>query len=402
MKTQIFTDGLEGAAELIKQGALVAVPTETVYGLAGNGLDESAVREIYEVKGRPAIKPLSLMVHGARQMDEYCEDVPQGAKLLAASFWPGPLTIVLKSRACVPDIVRAGGSTVGLRCPDHLMTLEAMRLAGVPFAAPSANPSGAPSPKTARAVLDYFDGRIAGVIDGGECGIGTESTIIDMSAAPYRILRRGALPEEEIADALCGGMTLVGITGGTGCGKTTALRELERMGALIIDCDEVYHELLSGGGAMTDEIGERFPGVVSGGRVDRKALGERVFADAAALAELNSVTHRHIGAAVQELLHGWAMKGGTLAAFDAIELVGSGLAAKCRFTVAVTADTQTRVRRIMERDGVDREYALLRVKAQRDNAYFEENCTYTLKNDGNMEDFIKSFDSLMEEALKNG
>ena len=123
MKTQIFTDGLEGAAELIKQGALVAVPTETVYGLAGNGLDESAVREIYEVKGRPAIKPLSLMVHGAQQMEEYCEDVPQGAKLLAASSGPARKAAVAPNRldsASTPpcDEARVSGVTVELNRAD--------------------------------------------------------------------------------------------------------------------------------------------------------------------------------------------------------------------------------------------------------------------------------------------
>ena len=140
MKTRIFTDDFGEAAMIIKNGGLVAVPTETVYGLACNGLDECAVKEIYEVKGRPAVKPLSLMVPDKEAMKKYCEDVPPQAEYLADKFWPGPLTIVLKSRAVVPDIVRAGGKTVGLRCPDHPMTLKTLRAAGVPFAAPSANP----------------------------------------------------------------------------------------------------------------------------------------------------------------------------------------------------------------------------------------------------------------------
>ena len=237
MKTKVFTDNITGAAEIIRSGGLVAVPTETVYGLAANGLDADAVEKIYEVKGRPAYKPLSLMVHGSEEMERYCLSVPPQAKTLAKRFWPGPLTIVLRARKEIPSVVLAGGDTVGLRCPDHPKTLELLRLTGLPFAAPSANPSGEESPKSAEKVMEYFDGAIDGVIDGGQCGIGRESTLISMAETPYRILRRGALGEEEIADALTGGMTLIGLTGPSGSGKTTALRAIEALGGLSIDCD---------------------------------------------------------------------------------------------------------------------------------------------------------------------
>ena len=119
MKTQRITTEIAQAADAIRTGQLVAVPTETVYGLAGNGLDPKAVAQIYEVKGRPSVKPLSLMVHDASAMARYCDPVPQAAYTLTEAFWPGPLTIVLRAKACVPEIVRAGGETVGLRCPNH-------------------------------------------------------------------------------------------------------------------------------------------------------------------------------------------------------------------------------------------------------------------------------------------
>ena len=233
MKTQLIKDDIAAAAKLIKAGELVAVPTETVYGLAGNGMSEAAVEKIYEVKGRPAIRPLALMVHDPSAMKKYCEDVPPQALSLAKRFWPGPLSIVLKAKQSVPEIVRAGGKTVSLRCPDHPLTLELIKRAGLPLAAPSANPSGKESPKNAESVLNYFEGKIAAVIDGGECGIGTESTIIDMSEAPYKILRRGALSEESIAQALSDELTVFGITGGTGCGKTTVLGELKKLGVKV-------------------------------------------------------------------------------------------------------------------------------------------------------------------------
>jgi len=203
MKTVVIRDDdLSYAVEVLLRGGLVAVPTETVYGLAGNGLDEAAVSKIYEVKGRPAIKPLSLLVAGIDVAETVCSDMPESARLLMEAFWPGPLTIVLPRGNNVPDIVTAGGDTVGVRCPDHRKTLELLRLTGLPAAAPSANIYDMPSPKSIDAVLEYFDGKIDCVIDGGVCTLGVESTIIDLVTRPYRILRRGALSEEDIRRVL--------------------------------------------------------------------------------------------------------------------------------------------------------------------------------------------------------
>ena len=399
METKLFHNAADEAAEIIKTGGLVAVPTETVYGLAGNGLDEEAVKQIYEVKGRPQVKPLSLMVPGAEAMEQYCDDVPQGARLLAQRFWPGPLTIVLKAKDHIPSIVLAGGDTVGLRCPDHPMTLELLKKAGVPFAAPSANPSGEESPKTAQKVQDYFAGRIGGIIDGGECGIGLESTIISMAQKPYRILRQGALAEKEIASALAEGLTILGITGGTGCGKTTALRTLEELGALIIDCDAVYHGLLMENRELLAEIDSAFPGVVSGGVLDRKALGAVVFSEAEALARLNGITHKYVGLEIDRLLENWAMSGGRLAAIDAIELFGGNLAGRCKATFAVLADRDKRIERIMARDSITREYAALRVDAQKPDSYFEEKCDCILKNNSTEEEFREKCRSKFLEVI---
>ncbi len=399
MNTKRFINCTDELVGIMRGGGLVAVPTETVYGLAGNGLDEKAVAEIYEVKGRPEVKPLSLMVHDAASMERYCESVPPQAYTLAKRFWPGPLTIVMKAKPCVPEIVRAGGETVGLRCPDHPLTLELLEKSGVPFAAPSANPSGEPSPKNADSVLKYFDGKIAAVLDGGECGIGRESTLIDISRTPYRILRQGALPADEIADALVGGMKIIGITGGTGCGKTTALNELERRGALLIDCDAVYHRMLETDRPMLDEIEKYFPGAVVDGKLDRKALGAVVFTDEEALRDLNIITHRHINLEIRRILREHAMNGGTLAAIDAIELFSSGLAKCCTATVGVIADRDVRISRIMRRDGISREYAMMRVNAQRPNEYFIQKCSLVLENNGSQEEFIEKCRKTFEEVL---
>ena len=402
METKIFTGALSGAAEIIKSGGLAAVPTETVYGLAGNGLDPEAVAKIYEVKGRPEQKPLSLMVPGPEALEQYCEPVPPAAKALAERFWPGPLTLVLRAKPLVPEIVRAGGETVGLRCPDHPMTLELLKLAELPLAAPSANPSGLPSPKSVEEVLAYFGGKIDAVLDGGVCGLGRESTILDMSRRPWRLLRQGALPESELAAALAEKLTVIGVTGGTGSGKTSALRILERCGALVIDCDAVYHELLQRAEELLAAIGAQFPGTVTEGILDRKALGAQVFADPEKLERLNGITYGHICREVERRLEAWALAGGELAAIDAIGLLDSGLDKRCGAVIGVLADEETRLRRIMERDSISRDYALLRIRAQRPDSYYEQRCTHILRNEGDLEDFAKKIKLIIQEVGRHG
>lgn len=203
MNTLFITDDhMAPAADIIKNGGLVAVPTETVYGLAANGLDAAAVEKIYDVKNRPETKPISLLVSGMTDVEKFCRDIPEAAYILAEAFWPGPLTMVLFKNSSVPDVVTAGGATVGVRCPDHPKTLALIRLAGVPLAAPSANLSGQPSPKNVSDVLKVFDGKIDAAIDGGTCTVGIESTILDLTVTPPRILRQGGLGKDKLEAAL--------------------------------------------------------------------------------------------------------------------------------------------------------------------------------------------------------
>ena len=198
MKTQVFHQCTGVAGALIVQGGLVGVPTETVYGLAADGLNAAAVEKIYVVKNRPGTKPISLLVTGMEQVCVFCKDIPQAAYALAEAFWPGPLTMILHKRDNVPAIVTAGGDTVGVRCPDHPLTLALIREAQRPLAAPSANLSGMPSPKSAQEVLAYFDGKVDAVIDGGVCAIGVASTIVDLTSETPRLLRAGGLSVDEI------------------------------------------------------------------------------------------------------------------------------------------------------------------------------------------------------------
>lgn len=191
-------EAIERAAELIRRGELVAFPTETVYGLGANGLDERCTQRIYEAKERPSDNPLILHIADWSQLEELAENIPDEAYLLTRHFWPGALTIVLNKSDKVPSTVTGGKSTVAVRMPEHPVALALIRAAGVPLAAPSANLSGKPSPTTAQHVLEDLDGRIAAVVDGGSTRIGLESTVVDFTSAIPRVLRPGGVSVEEI------------------------------------------------------------------------------------------------------------------------------------------------------------------------------------------------------------
>ena len=189
---------LNEAAQIIRRGGLLAIPTETVYGLGANALDKEAVRKIFEAKGRPQDNPLLIHIPDASWLEIYCEKIPPLAYRLAEAFWPGPLTMILKCKSCIPCETTGGLETVGVRCPDNAVTAQIIRLAGVPVAAPSANRSGHPSCTSAETVLDDFAGRIEGVVDDGPCRVGVESTILDMTEYPPKLLRPGGLSLEDI------------------------------------------------------------------------------------------------------------------------------------------------------------------------------------------------------------
>ena len=193
---------IQTAADLLRAGGLVGIPTETVYGLGANGLDPAAVGRIFQAKGRPQDNPLILHIPGADWLERYCRDIPAAAYELARRFWPGPLTMVLRRRDNVPDQVTAGLDTVGMRCPAHPLCRAVIQAADVPVAAPSGNTSGRPSPTTAAHMLEDTDGRIYVILDGGPCSVGVESTIVDLTCTPPRLLRPGGITLEQLRAAL--------------------------------------------------------------------------------------------------------------------------------------------------------------------------------------------------------
>lgn len=198
---------LAAAAALLRAGAVVAFPTETVYGLGANGLDAAACEAIYKAKGRPADNPLILHAADRAMVEAAARSVPPLAEKLLAAFTPGPLTLILPKRREVPDLITGGLDTVGVRLPAHDLARALIRAAGVPVAAPSANLSGRPSPTTAAAVAADMNGRIPLILDGGACRFGVESTIVDCTERVPVILRPGAVTAEMLA-AVCGEVRL--------------------------------------------------------------------------------------------------------------------------------------------------------------------------------------------------
>lgn len=516
METIIFhpeTDknAIEAAAAILRRGGLLGIPTETVYGLGADGLNEDAVRRIFLAKGRPQDNPLILHVPDAGWLERCCTDIPPAAYALAERFWPGPLTMILPRRDCVPLRTTGGLDTVGVRCPDHPVTRAIIAAADTPVAAPSGNTSGRPSPTCARHMMEDMMGKIDGIVDGGDCAVGVESTIIDLTVQPPRLLRPGGLPLEELeavlgevavdkavrqrlgdgekakapgmkyrhyapraavtvvtgtprrsaayirehlpagAGVICfdeyaplfaghivhrlgsqedklaqaqhvfdalrtfddtdvtaifaqcpdeSGLGLavgnrlkkaagfhtvdasplvIGFTGPTGAGKTSALRALERLGGLVLDCDAVYHDLLRTDSTLRDAITGAFGQVFApDGTLDRQRLGTVVFSDPAALDTLNRIIYARLP---RELLRRMDESSAPVVGIDAINLVESGLCRLCRRTVAVLAPSEQRVRRIMARDGIPEEYARLRVQAQKDDEFYRTHCTDTLFND---------------------
>ena len=502
------------AAEILRGGGLVAFPTETVYGLGANGLDAAAVKKIFEAKGRPQDNPLILHVPSAQWLCRCCEDVPTIAYELARRFWPGPLTMILRRNPIVPDATTAGLDTVAMRCPDHPVALALLREAGVPVAAPSANRSGRPSCTCAQDVREDMDGRVDGIVDGGPCAVGVESTILDLTCDPPRLLRPGGLPLEEleavlghveidqavtaplkageqpkapgmkyrhyapkapvtvvaggpeasaeeiarrlrpgdgvicfdefaprfaghtvetlgpkgdksvqaqrlfdalrafdsvevgqiyaqcpdhrglglaignrlkkaagfhIVDADCPRVVL-GLTGGTGAGKTSALKAIEALGGRTIDCDALYHTMLRTDESLRQALAREFgqETFLPDGSLNRPYLGKRVFSRQERLARLNEIVYAVIVPEVERQVESGDCP---LWAIDAINLLESGIARLCDRTVAVTSPMELRLRRIMARDGIDEGYARLRISAQRTDDYYREHCDLELCND---------------------
>ena len=198
----IDIEELKKQAKLLSEGKTVIFPTETVYGLGANALDENAVKKIYEAKGRPSDNPLIVHIYKKEEIYDLANDVNKNAQIVMDKFWPGPITIILNKKEIVPNTTSGGLNTVAIRMPSHKIAREIIKQAGVPIAAPSANISGRPSPTKAQHVKEEMDGRVSGIVLGGDSNFGLESTVLDLTGKVPMILRPGSITKEDLEEVL--------------------------------------------------------------------------------------------------------------------------------------------------------------------------------------------------------
>ena len=257
-------DAIVQAARILEFGGTVAIPTETVYGLAARADDDDAVARIYQAKGRPSSNPLIVHVPDEAAARAWCSDWPAGASDLARAFWPGPLTIVVPAGGGISKLALAGGNTVGLRAPAHPVAAALLRACALPLAAPSANRSTELSPTTAQHVLDSLDGRIDAILDAGPCSVGIESTVLDLSGADPRVLRPGMISPTMIADVL-GRSVAVGPIGTELFARSPGLQERHyapRVPLVLVLRAEIVRDLPSN--AFLVRFGRPIPGGQAG------------------------------------------------------------------------------------------------------------------------------------------
>jgi L-threonylcarbamoyladenylate synthase len=503
---------LEEAKRLILGGEVVAVPTETVYGLAANAFDEIAVGKIFEAKGRPQDNPLIVHISEIGQLDDLVEEIPEAVKKLAEEYWPGPLTMIMKKSEKIPGAVSAGLDTVAVRMPKSEYAREIISECSVPLAAPSANLSGSPSPTKASYVLEDMNGRIPLIIDGGECEIGVESTVISFVGEKPRLLRPGGItlemlesvigeveldnavlnklgenekahspgmkykhyaPKADITvvkgslgefleyvrdkgeffalcfdgeekyfeNALSYGkendgssqakrlfdalreldengaktvyarcpdikglglavynrlirsagfkivegrkMTVIGLTGQTGAGKSTVAKMLTEYGCIHIDADALAKTVIQSSEAVLNSLKNEFGAdIFKNGVLDRKSLAKKAFSSIKNTQKLNELTHPAVTKAIEKIIESQKEKGAKAVIIDAIALIESGEDKMCDFTVAVVAPRDVRFERIVKRDNLTERQANERIDAQKDESFYTDNCDYTVRNYG--------------------
>ena len=523
MQTKIFTTSekdIAAAGEIIKNGGLVAFPTETVYGLGADALNDDAVKSIYKAKGRPSDNPLIVHISKKEDIIPLVKEVTPKAQALIDAFFPAPLTIILPKSDKVGGTVSGGLDTVAVRMPENETARRLIAESGCPVAAPSANTSGLPSPTKAKYVIDDMMGKIDAIIDGGDCKFGVESTVITMACEPPVILRPGAVTKEmieavigevQVANAVLEGMKndevaaspgmkykhyapkarvvivdaqkeayenfvntrkdayalcfeednvtipkvtfgrenddlsqarelfdalrrldekgakkvyaripgvdgvgmavynrliraaafnvidlkkpyTIGLTGPTGAGKGYVGKIFAEMGFTVLDTDKYARQITAENSPILPLLAEKFgQDIIVNGRLDRKLLAHRAFSSKENTKALNSIMHPAILDLCKRDARG-------LTVLDAPQLFEAKAQADCYKIVCVTAPTEIRIERIMQRDGIAREQALERMNAQLDEDYYISNSDFVIKNDNNC-DIKTQINNILEVIL---
>lgn len=521
--SESFADSIARAAEILKNGGIVAIPTETVYGLAASAYSEEAIKKVFEAKGRPQDNPLIVHIADMEMLTEIARDIPNNAFACAKRFWPGPFTMVLPRTEKTASPVSAGLDTVAVRMPSDEVALSIINKSGLPLAAPSANKSGSPSPTTAFHVENDLDGKIDAIVYGDECDVGVESTVVSFCCNPPRLLRPGAVTAEELREiipdievdkavlaepqknervvspgmkykhyapktdsylvegdaaafaefvnsyesalAVCFeeessnikipkliygkannelslahevfsvlrrvdafgvekvfihapskqgvglavynrliratgfkvinlNKIIIGLTGPTGAGKSSLRATAEKLGFKVIDCDILARKAVEkntlGLKALIKVFGEDI--LELDGCLNRKALAKKAFASKENTELLNKTIFPFIKELVNE-----EMVGVKRIILDAPTLFESGLNSVCDKTVAVLAKKSIRLERIMERDKLSEEAALLRMNAGKNDDFYKENADVIIFNNSNTAEFEKQFKTILTD-----
>ncbi len=518
-----FQKSIDRAAQILKSGGIVAIPTETVYGLAASAFDDSAIKKVFEAKGRPQDNPLIVHISNMDMLKEIACDIPKSAYDCAECFWPGPLTMVLPKTRKTAASVSAGLDTVAVRMPSDNVALSIINKSGLPLAAPSANESGSPSPTTAEHVENDLDGKIDAIVYGDECEVGVESTVVSFCCNPPRVLRPGAITVEalkeiipniavdkavlaepernervaspgmkykhyapntesylvegssmafaefvnsyEAALAVCFeedsvlikipklvygkgenelslahevfsvlrrvdtfgaekvfihapskqgvglavynrlirasgfkvihlNKTIIGLTGPTGAGKSSLTEAAEELGFKVIDCDLLARRAVEkdtdGLKAIIKVFGEDILEI--DGSLNRKELAKKAFSSN----ENTLLLNKTIFPFIKKLCFDEISKHDKVI-LDAPTLFESGLNSICTKTIVVLADSKARLSRIMKRDNISEELALLRMNAGKNDDFYKQNADAILFNNGNALEFQNEFKRILSD-----
>ena len=341
MKTQVLPVSEESIAlggKILREGGLVGMPTETVYGLGANALDPEAVRAIFRAKGRPGDNPLIVHISRKEEILPLVREIPKAARLLMDAFWPGPMTLILPKAACIPPEVSAGLDTVGIRLPASEAARALIAAAGCPVAAPSGNRSGRPSPTTAQHMLEDMDGRIPLILDGGACEVGVESSVIDATGETPVILRPGGITREMVADVLGAVEVDEHVMSPLGEGETVRSPGMKyrhyapRAKTVIFDGDA---------GRVVEAICARYDAAEAAGeRVAILGFDEHDFGSRTRLSLGHITCPQEAAARLFGALRELDERGETLALCEAVDMAGIGLAVMNRMGRAAAFDIE--------------------------------------------------------------